>query len=94
MQLSPVIFWDTDMAKIDWDKNFRYVIVKVVMYGTLEDWQQMVNYYGLEKIKQAVISERELDARSLSFLSCILEIPKEDFVCCTQKLLHQLPWSS
>jgi len=30
MNLSKVIFWDTDYATIDWDNKARYVIERVV----------------------------------------------------------------
>lgn len=85
MELSRVIFWDVDYAKIDWDKRARFVIGRVVRYGTVEDWRQVKKKYGLEVIKREMLEETDLDNRSLSFLSCILNIPKEGFKCYTTK---------
>ena len=79
MQLSKVIFWDTDYDKIHWDEKVRYVIAKVVMYGTLEDWEEIKKYYGLKKIKQEMLEERFLNNKALNFLSVVFDIPKEEF---------------
>jgi hypothetical protein len=79
MNLSKVIFWDTDIDKIDYQKHARYVIERVVMYGKVNDWRAIQAYYGMEKMLQS----RYLDAKTLSFLSCVFDIPKEQFRCYT-----------
>jgi len=89
MDFSPVIFWDVDAANIDWQKSSRFVIGRVVQYGTVKDWEKVKDLYGIEKIKSDMLEERDLDQRSLSFLSCILEVPKEEFKCYTTNLLRQ-----
>ena len=81
MELSKVIFWDTDYDRIDWDKNVRYVMERVVMYGQLSDWKAIRAYYGLDRIRTELLQSRDLDPKTLSFLSCIFEIPKEQFRC-------------
>lgn len=85
LNLSKVLFWDTDFNKIDFQKNARYVIEKVVMYGNVSDWRSIQHYYGMEKIKKEVLQSRHLDEKTLSFLSCIFEIPKSQFRCYTMK---------
>jgi hypothetical protein len=81
MELSKVLFWDTDYDRIDWDKNVRYVMERVVMYGQIADWNAIRAYYGLERIRAELLQSRDLDPKTLSFLSCIFEIPKEQFRC-------------
>jgi hypothetical protein len=88
MDLSPVIFWDVDFASIDWHKRSRFVIGRVVRYGTVKDWQIIKENYGLEVIKQEMLQEPDLDKLSLSFLSCILNIKKEEFKCYTSRQLR------
>jgi hypothetical protein len=87
MQLSSVIFWDTNSSMIDWDKRAQFVIQRVVMYGTVQDWEAIKKYYGLNKIRELMLRERELDPKALSFLSCIFGIPKEQFRCSKEKQL-------
>lgn len=81
MDFSPVIFWDVDYAKIDWHKSRRFVISRVVQYGTVTDWRKLKSFYGLKTIEEEMLQEKDLDSRSLSFLSCVLDIPKEQFRC-------------
>ena len=84
MELSKAIFWDTGYDSIDWEKNARYVISRVIMFGTIEDWRTVQSYYGMDRIKEEMLQARDLDPKSLSFLSCIFKIPKKYFRCYTQ----------
>ena len=86
MNLSRVIFWDTNYDTIRWDEKARYVIARVVQFGSLKDWYEIKAYYGMDRIKQEMLQERDLDVRSLSFLSWIFDIPKEQFRCYTERL--------
>lgn len=81
MNLSRGIFWDTNYDTIDWDKKVRFVIERVVMYGTLSDWKAICSKYGLDRIRDELLQARDLDRKTLSFLSCIFNIPKEEFRC-------------
>jgi hypothetical protein len=89
MDFSPVIFWDVDYSKIDWQKSGRFVIGRVVRYGSADDWRKAKTFYGLERIKREMLEETDLDNRTLSFLSCVLNIPKEQFKCYTTNRLHR-----
>ena len=93
MQLSKVIFWDTNYEQINWDTKARYVIARVIMYGTLDDWHTIKQYYGLETIKNEMSQERDLDDKSLSFLSCIYNIPKQQFRCYNYKQSTKPHWT-
>ena len=94
MNLSKVIFWDTQYETINWAKKARFVIERVVMYGTVEDWHAIKAYYGLARIKEEIRQSRDLDVKSLSFLSCVLNIPKEEFRCYTEKQSQPQHWVS
>ena len=94
MNLSRVIFWDTQYDTINWENKARFVIERVVMYGTVEDWHSIKTFYGLNRIKNEMLQSRDLDAKSLSFLSCIFNIPKQQFRCYTEKQLQPQHWVS
>jgi hypothetical protein len=93
MKLSKVIFWDTEYNSIDWDKNARYVIGRVLMYGTVEDYWTIKGYYGLDRIQEEMLQERYLDPRTLSFLSCILNTPQEAFRCYSEIQSQRGHWN-
>lgn len=94
MNLSKVIFWDTNYNQIDWENKARYVIERVVMYGTINDWRTIQAFYGMTRIKTEVLQSRDLDDKSLSFLSCIFNIPIEEFRCYKLKQSTPIHWHS
>ncbi len=93
MHLSKVIFWDTDYNNINWQEKARFVISRVLMYGTIDDWHVIKSYYGLERIKNEMVQERYLDKKTLSFLCCIFDLPKEKFRCYTERQSSPPHWN-
>ena len=81
MELSKELFWDTDVNTIDWEKNARYVIERVVTRGNLQDWEEIQKFYGLEVIKEKVLQIRSMNKKTLNFLSFYFDTPLTDFRC-------------
>lgn len=48
--LRPVLFWDTDIRKIDWHKQKRAVIQRVFERGSEEEKKEMISFYGEDTI--------------------------------------------
>ncbi|NCO55440.1 MAG: hypothetical protein COS14_05915 [Bacteroidetes bacterium CG02_land_8_20_14_3_00_31_25] len=92
-QFSPHIFWDVDRQKIDFIKNKKWLIQRVLEYGLLNDWQIIYKYYGIEEIAQISINLKELDNKSVSFISVLANIPKEKFLCYTIKQSNPKHWN-
>jgi hypothetical protein len=90
--LTPNIFWDIDASSIDWQQHADFVIERVLMRGTFEDWIAIKNFYGIEKIKNTVLFTRYLDKKTLGFCSIIFNIPKEQFRCHTYRQLNRELW--
>ena len=93
MKLSKSLFWDVDYNTIDWEKNCQFVIYRVLMRGTLEDWNEIKQYYGLEKIKNVATYLRYLDKKTLNFCSIYFDIPKEKFRCYNTNPSIQKLWN-
>lgn len=89
MKLRNVLFWDTDPALVDPDVHVAYVIERVARFGILREWKQLLAYYGEERIKKEVIKLRDLDIKTLNFLSVRFKIPKEEFRCYTNQRFQQ-----
>ena len=43
-----VVFWDTDMRLIDWEKNKLSVIYRVFERGNEQEIQEIIRFYGKE----------------------------------------------
>lgn len=50
------IFWDTTVDKIDWDKNKRAVIKRVLERGNETEIKEIILFYGKEVISQELKS--------------------------------------
>ena len=82
---SDYLFWDVRKGSIDLDTNESYVIQRVLEFGQINDWNQLVSRYGLERIVRVAQKLRTLDPKALSFISCISSTPKITFRCFTSK---------
>ncbi|MDR2069395.1 MAG: hypothetical protein LBP71_05950 [Spirochaetaceae bacterium] len=91
---SPYLFWDIKRRGFDFDKNRLLMIERVCSRGLEKDWREMLKYYGWETVKQEVVRIGWLDGRTLSFLSCIFDIPKERFKCYKNKRSRKNYWDS
>lgn len=93
MNLTKGLFWDTDFNTINYQKHSRKVVERVLTMGTLSDWFEIKNYYGLDRIKDEVIQIRYLDQETLNFCCEFFNLKKEDFRCYTfQQSGHHLHW--
>lgn len=52
--LNKALFWDTDIQRIDWERQYRAVIQRVFERGNENDRNEIIRFYGAEKIKQAL----------------------------------------
>lgn len=50
--LRRVLFWDTDIEKIDWRRQYRSVIMRVFERGNEQEKEVIVQFYG-----QAVVDD-------------------------------------
>lgn len=48
------IFWDTDIAQIDWEKNKKAVIKRLLERGNKSEIEELIKYYGLDTVKHEI----------------------------------------
>ena len=61
------LFWDTDMAKLDWDKNKQWIVRRVFEYGDGDEIQETIRFYGKENVSallSMVADERKSEIRN------------------------------
>ena len=46
-----ILFWDTDMDKIDWQKQYKSIIQRTFERGNEDEKKEILRFYGKEKIK-------------------------------------------
>ena len=91
-QYSKVLFWDVDVNTMSTSDHADFIIQRVCMYGTWDDWQILKKEYGLDKISNALTTARYLDKKTLNYFSLILDVPKERFRCYTLQQSENRHW--
>lgn len=53
-KLRKSLFWDTDINKIDWTKQYKAVIQRIFERGNETERKEIIRFYGQEKIDNAL----------------------------------------
>jgi hypothetical protein len=88
------LFWDIDPSALDLELHRKYVVARVLEYGTLEDWRLLVRHFALESVIGVAQTLRTLDPKALSFLATVGNVPRSSFRCFTLSQSMSTPWNS
>jgi hypothetical protein len=88
--LSHFLFWDCDENKIDYDKRVNFVLERVFSMGTEKDVREVIQYYGVEIIKNEIVKIKILDKKTINYLSFTFKIPKRKFICYRKNVYQNL----
>lgn len=61
-----ILFWDTDINKINWEKQYKYVIQRVFERGNDQEKQEILSFYGKDKIKAITGSTNDISVATSS----------------------------
>ena len=86
------ILWDINPENFDIQKGRRLVVYRVLTLGTLEDLHLLKKLYSLADIRNEVLKIKDWDAKVLNFISLWLDVPREQFACCTHRQSHLKHW--
>ena len=86
------LFWDADPGDMDFARNRRYVVQRVLERGTVADIGRLIRMYGMPDVVATAKSLRTLEPKALSFIACVANEPRENFRCYTLKQSSQAPW--
>jgi hypothetical protein len=70
------LFWDVE--QVDFRKNERFVIERILQYGAEDDFRWAKKKYGLKKIKEGFLKSRSLDDKSYNFWRQYFNLEKEN----------------
>ena len=75
--INPSLLWEYDLATSNYDKSYKIVIERVLERGHLNEWREILNYYGEEKILETIDWSAQLTKRMKDFSRFFL---KSDFL--------------
>jgi hypothetical protein len=88
------LFWDTDPSKVDMEKHAKYIVGRVLDYGSWEDWLLIRNYYGIDRLREIATGLRSMFPNSLSFIALATDTPETQFRCYELIQSKIEPWYS
>ncbi|MCW3118023.1 MAG: plasmid maintenance system antidote protein [Chitinophagaceae bacterium] len=59
-KLRPVIFWDTNIETIDWQRQYKAVIRRVFERGNEKEQEEMGRFYGADRVASVLSESPEL----------------------------------
>jgi hypothetical protein len=60
--------------------------------GRWSDYKEVMEYYSLAEIKDALMNARWLDEKTMYFVSAYFDLPLEEMRCYKQRQLSPVPW--
>ena len=81
MKIRKSLFWDVDYKKLNYQKDANFIIGRVLDFGNLKEYKEILKFYGLSKIKKVAKRHIFSDIKSANFWSLILKIPFNKLKC-------------
>jgi hypothetical protein len=82
-KLSPHLFWDVKREECNWEHHKEFIVQRVLDFGLLEDWKLLNKWFTVNEIAEVASKLRNLDPRSLAFISAMSKKPLNEFRCYT-----------
>lgn len=54
--LRPVLFWDMQPENLDWQKQKKQIIKRVLELGNESEREEIIRYYGRDQVKDVLLS--------------------------------------
>ena len=70
--IRPHLLWEYDMATFDYSTAAAILIERVVERGTIQEWQEIVAYYGKTTILEVVAKSSQLSPRDKAFAAILI----------------------
>ncbi len=65
--------WEYDLETFNYDKSYKIVFERILERGTIEDWKEIIRYYGLDKIHEVIAWSKQLRQREKDFARFFLQ---------------------
>jgi hypothetical protein len=84
--VDPRWFWDFDYNKIDWQKSHKTVIARILERGGKSEWQELILFYGKQKVLTAIQNEIVfLPDYTIEEVCAYFNLKKETLLCYIRK---------
>jgi hypothetical protein len=92
--LPPQLLWEYNLSDFDYKGMRNVVVQRVIERGWPRDWYFILNLYGIEKVKSAIIDLPYLNDKDMDFVSHQFDIPLNSMKCYEKKRSANRHWNS
>jgi hypothetical protein len=92
--LNPNLLWEYNLTEFDYMAMSDVVIHRVIERGWPNDWYFILNFYGVEKIKETIKNLAYLNDKDMNFVSHQFGIPFTSMKCYEKKQSANQHWNS
>ncbi len=75
--LKPNYFWDVDLAILDETNASRLIIDRVFSLGEIHEMNQVIHFYGKEKVVEVLCKLSYIDPKTFNFIVKLFNKPAE-----------------
>lgn len=80
------LFWDTVYEEIDWQAGYKWIIARIIERGNKEEWEELIRFYGKEKVINALKNDVIFLADyAIEDVCSYFPIRKEEMLCYIRK---------
>jgi len=91
--LPKVLFWELDFDKIDWKRAYKTVIERVLDKGSTEEWEELIRFYGRDKVIHTLKNEITYLSDMTADAVCeYFQLSKQELKCYTKTQLNRGHW--
>jgi len=89
--LSPALFWDIDLEKLDFTAKYKFVIERVFERGYKEQIEEIIRFYGKKAVIVAIQTAHSLLITAIQNAEQYLSIDKNSIQCYKNSIQTQRP---
>jgi hypothetical protein len=94
VELRQSLLWEYDLEKFDWQAMRNLVVQRVIERGRPDDYYAILNKYGLNGVKDAIVQIPYLNPRDISFVCLVFDLNINDLQCFIRKQSKIQHWIS
>jgi len=89
LQLTEGLFWNSDINKLDYIRDKKYIIERILDAGLENDEIIMWKLYSYKDIKNIALNIENLHKDMITYMSLVLKVKETRFKCYKKKLWYQ-----
>lgn len=87
------LFWEFDYETLDWQRSYRSIIERVIEWGSPQEWEIMISFYGRKSVIKALREDIPyLTDQAVGAVTAYFHLQKSELKCFTKKQSQKEHW--